>query len=278
MRPSSTHREVNQQTICTTLVLALALFACGEEAPPAVTPPTPIVVIPVAHAAAVVVSAPPTDEVCAEAIVVQWQGATGAPETITRSEGDARVRIEALLASIESGQANFNDVARADSDARSSGNRGGLIGTYSHADWPSQHEAIRERAFALQPGQTSEVLQAPYGWVVLHRCATEYRHTRHVLVRFAGARNAGEVTRSRDEALVIANAVRTHIIATDADFAAIARESSEDGSSQRGGDLGWLGRGRLAPAFEEAAFAMAVGNTSEPVETEFGFHIIQRVD
>ena len=277
MRLSSIHREVNQQTISTTLVLALALCACGEEAP-AFTPPTPIAVTPVAHEAAGVVSAPPTDEVCAEAIVVQWQGAIGAPETITRSEGDARVRIEALLASIDSGQANFNDVARADSDARSSGNRGGLIGTYSHADWPSQHEAIREHAFALQPGQTSEVLQAPYGWVVLHRCATEYRHTRHVLVRFAGARNAGQVTRSRDEALVIANAVRTHVIASDVDFAAIARESSEDGSSQRGGDLGWLGRGRLAPAFEEAAFAMAVGSTSEPVETEFGFHIIQRVD
>lgn len=269
MRPSTTS---------ITLALALALTACGEEAPPAVTPPAPVAVTPVAPAAAAVVSAPPTDEVCAEAIVVQWQGATGAPETITRSEGDARIRIESLLASIESGQANFNDVARADSDARSSGNRGGLIGTYSHADWPPQHEAIRERAFALQPGQTSEVLQAPYGWVVLHRCATEYRHTRHVLVRFVGARNAGEVTRSRDEALVIANAVRTHVIAPDADFAAIARESSEDGSAQRGGDLGWLGRGRLAAAFEEAAFAMAVGSTSEPVETEFGFHIIQRVE
>ncbi len=279
MRTSSIHRGVSRQTISTTLLLALALSACGEEASPATTPAPPVAVTPVPTAPAPsVISAAPTDEVCVEAIVVQWQGATGAPESITRSEGDARIRIEALLASIESGQANFNDVARADSDARSSGNRGGLIGTYNHADWPPQHEAIRERAFALQPGQTSEVLQAPYGWVVLHRCATEYRHTRHVLIRFVGARNAGEVTRSRDEALALANAVRTRVLAPDADFAAIARESSEDGSAQRGGDLGWLGRGRLAPAFEEAAFAMAVGSTSEPVESEFGFHIIQRVE
>lgn len=271
-----------RSTFLPALVLALAVSACGEDAPP--TPenaPTPVAVAPVVAAAPtpVVPSAgPPNDEICAEAIVVQWQGATGAPESITRSEGDARVRIEGLLTSIESGQANFNDVARSDSDARSSGARGGLIGTYSHADWPPQHEAIRERAFALQPGQTSEVVQAPYGWVILHRCATEYRHTRHVLIRFAGARNAGDVTRSRDEALTLAQNTRAQLLAPGAEFAAIARQTSEDGSAQRGGDLGWLGRGRLAPAYEEAAFALAVGATSEPIETEFGFHVIQRVE
>jgi peptidyl-prolyl cis-trans isomerase SurA len=261
-------------------LLALALTACGEEAPPRTEPTAPVAIEPVvAMPPAVAAPAgPPNDEVCAEAIVVQWQGASGAPESITRSEGDARVRIEGLLTSIESGQASFNDVARADSDARSSGARGGLIGTYSHGDWPPQHEAIRERAFALQPGQTSEVLQAPYGWVILHRCATEYRHTRHVLIRFAGARNAGDVSRTREEALALAQTARGQILATDADFTAIARQISEDGSAQRGGDLGWLGRGRLAPAYEEAAFTLAVGATSEPIETEFGFHVIQRVE
>jgi len=131
----------------------------------------------------------------------------------------------------------------------------------------------------LQPGETSEVVQAPYGWVILRRCAAEHRHTRHVLVRFSGARNAGpEITRSRDEALALAQQIRGRLTAPEADFVAIAREVSEDGSRERGGDMGWLGRGRLAPAYETAAFTLPLGQVSEPIETEFGFHLIQRVE
>lgn len=221
---------------------------------------------------------PPSDEICAEVIVVQWQGAAGASEAITRSQGDARVRAEELLRGLETGARDFPTVAREDSDARSSGARGGLLGTYSRQSWPQQHEAIRDRAFALQIDQTSEVTEAPYGWVIVHRCPTEHRYTRHVLVRFAGARNAGpEITRTHDEAQALAAQIRERLAAPGADFLAIARESSEDTSRERGGDMGWLGRGRLAPAYEAAAFALDVGAVSEPVESEFGFHVIQRV-
>jgi parvulin-like peptidyl-prolyl isomerase len=97
-------------------------------------------------------------------------------------------------------------------------------------------------------------------------------------VRFAGARNAGpEITRSHDEAQALASQIRERLVAPGADFLAIAREVSEDTSRERGGDMGWLGRGRLSPAYEQAAFGMNVGAISEPVETEFGFHLIQRV-
>ena len=97
-------------------------------------------------------------------------------------------------------------------------------------------------------------------------------------MRFAGARNAPpEITRTHDEAQALAGELRARLAAAGADFEAIARETSEDGSRERGGDMGWLGRGRLAPAYENAAFALAVGAVSEPIETEFGFHVIQRV-
>jgi peptidyl-prolyl cis-trans isomerase D len=61
-----------------------------------------------------------------------------------------------------------------------------------------------------------------------------------------------------------------------ADFAQVAqRESADPGSAAQGGDLGTFGRGQMVPAFEQAAFSLPVGQVSEPVETPFGYHLIQ---
>ncbi len=63
------------------------------------------------------------------------------------------------------------------------------------------------------------------------------------------------------------------------DFAELAKEHSTDtASAENGGQLGTFGTGEMAPEFEEAAFAMDVDGISEPVETEFGFHIIKVTD
>ncbi|MGB9724183.1 MAG: peptidylprolyl isomerase [Chloroflexia bacterium] len=60
------------------------------------------------------------------------------------------------------------------------------------------------------------------------------------------------------------------------DFAQLAQELSRDtASGKNGGDLGWIGRGMTVEPFEKAAFALEVGQWSEPVKTQFGFHIIQ---
>ncbi|MFC6488272.1 peptidylprolyl isomerase [Nitratireductor sp. GCM10026969] len=63
------------------------------------------------------------------------------------------------------------------------------------------------------------------------------------------------------------------------DFAEIAEEHSQDGSAAQGGDLGYFTQGRMVPAFEEAAFALEPGSyTQEPVETQFGWHVIKVED
>ncbi|HUE95431.1 MAG TPA: SurA N-terminal domain-containing protein, partial [Longimicrobiaceae bacterium] len=65
-------------------------------------------------------------------------------------------------------------------------------------------------------------------------------------------------------------------IAGGADFAAVAARASADrGSAAQGGALGAFGRGQMVEPFEEAAFALPVGEISQPVQTEFGYHLIQ---
>ncbi|MGF1501386.1 MAG: peptidylprolyl isomerase [Paracoccaceae bacterium] len=63
-----------------------------------------------------------------------------------------------------------------------------------------------------------------------------------------------------------------------ADFADLARENGTDGTRARGGDLGYFTKADMVPEFGEAAFALEVGEISEPVESPFGWHLIQLVD
>jgi len=93
----------------------------------------------------------------------------------------------------------------------------------------------------------------------------------HILVRVPqGATGPGkEELRKKAEALL-------QRVRAKEDFAALARQSSEDpGSARNGGDLGAFGRGQMVPAFEQAAFGLKPGEVSGIVETPFGYHIIK---
>lgn len=79
----------------------------------------------------------------------------------------------------------------------------------------------------------------------------------------------------RAASLQRAREVRQQIV-DGADFAEVAaRESADPGSRAAGGDLGTVSRGQMVKPFEDAVFSLPVGEVSEPVETQFGYHIIQ---
>ncbi len=72
-----------------------------------------------------------------------------------------------------------------------------------------------------------------------------------------------------------ANTVRQRLLNGE-DFAKVAAEVSTDtGTKDKGGDLGWFARGIMVPEFDTAAFSLKVGEISQPVKSQFGYHIIQ---
>lgn len=97
----------------------------------------------------------------------------------------------------------------------------------------------------------------------------EQVQARHILIKVARDADAAAVEAAR---LRLEDARRE--IAAGEDFASVAGRRSEDASASAGGDLGYFPRGRMFPAFEAAAFAMAPGDISQAVRTDVGWHLI----
>lgn len=101
--------------------------------------------------------------------------------------------------------------------------------------------------------------------------APEERRASHILVPAEGGDKAA--ARKKAEALL------AQVRAKPDDFARLAKEESKDpGSAAQGGDLGFFGKGMMVKPFEDAVFTMKVGDISDVVESDFGFHVIRLTD
>lgn len=111
-----------------------------------------------------------------------------------------------------------------------------------------------------------------------HKSEYERVRARHILIRMQGSpvpMKPGEEDLTEEQALEKVKELRRRIEAGE-DFAKIAAAESDDaGTAAKGGELGWFHRGQMVPSFEEAAFQLETGKLSEPVKSEFGYHLIE---
>lgn len=135
-------------------------------------------------------------------------------------------------------------------------------------------ETVTAELIVLDPAQAAEritvdddALRAFYDERRAAAAAGEERRASHILVTAE--------SRTEDEAAAIARELFERVQGGE-EFAAVAREHSEDtASAEEGGDLGWIERGMFVREFDNALFAMQPGEVSEPVRTGFGWHVLK---
>jgi peptidyl-prolyl cis-trans isomerase SurA len=206
------------------------------------------------------------------------------------AQADARKRAETLLKEAR-GDADFMQLG-AQANKENSRIKFQDLGYRTQDRLPQIFvEAVRN----LGPGQVAlSVVRSPAGFHVLKvmdrraggsgaRAATSNTNpadltpqnmivtqtlARHILIRQRQGLQDADVERRLQ-------GYRDQIRAKTADFESLAKKFSEDGSAQNGGILGWMGPGELVPPFEIAMNRLQIGEVSDPVKTEFGWHLIQ---
>jgi peptidyl-prolyl cis-trans isomerase D len=134
-------------------------------------------------------------------------------------------------------------------------------------------EYVDVDAAALPPPPAADLkaLQARYEQDKARFVEPEQRLTSHILIKVDAKADAAAQKAAEAKARDLLKQLRA-----GADFATLARQNSEDASRDAGGDLGWIQKnGQMVKPFEDAVFATAAGSISEPVKTEFGWHLVQ---
>jgi len=186
----------------------------------------------------------------------------------------AREKAQDIHQQLEDG-ADFAELAIAHSDSRTA-LEGGDMGWRSGPELPS---VFAERVVDMREGGITNPFRTSSGYHILKlnearrgdAIMVPERRARHILL------TPSEVRLPEAAQLQLVE-LRQRILDGE-DFAELAREYSEDpGSSARGGNLGWQSRGTFAPDFEQALDRLEPGEVSEPIETQFGWHIVELLE
>jgi peptidyl-prolyl cis-trans isomerase SurA len=194
------------------------------------------------------------------------------PEQATADQIEAkRRRAEEALKNIRDG-AEFAQIAAGYSDA-SDALSGGNLGWRPGARLPS---VFTDVVRTMKVGDVSPVLRSAAGFHIVkllerrsrdEPAVVDQTHARHILVR---------VNETVSEADAKAKIERLkNRLESGTKFEDLAKLNSEDATSAKGGDLGWLSPGDVVPAFEEAMNKLALNQVSAPVRTQFGYHLIE---
>ena len=186
---------------------------------------------------------------------------------------ETRLRAQALVEKLKGG-ADFAALARDNSDASDKAS-GGMMGLRPAQRYPSLFvDAVK----TLAVGQLAGPVPSGAGFHILKLIERRQPQAttltvpqtlaRHILLR-PGEQLSPNAARAR------MLEIKSQIDSGRAEFATMARLHSQDGSAAKGGDLGWAGPGMFVPEFEEAMNKLAPGQTSPPVVTRFGVHLIQ---
>ena len=137
---------------------------------------------------------------------------------------------------------------------------------------------LEEAVYATEVGAISEVFRTQYGFHIVlveeerDHLEVKARHIMKMVPRGEGSIDSLDAAKKAEIDAILKDL-------TPENFAEVAQNESDDrGSSMRGGDLGWFGKGMMVKPFEDATFAMTVGSISEPVRTAYGWHIIYKED
>jgi peptidyl-prolyl cis-trans isomerase SurA len=169
---------------------------------------------------------------------------------------------------------DFEALARKNSEDPSAAENGGNLGWFSAMRMVYPFETA---AFTTPVGQISQPVRTRFGYHILKingkRDALGELKVAHIMLKTGKEATAEDVAKAKEKALEVKGILAKGL----STFEELATKYSEDkGSSVKGGELPQFGSGRMVAAFEKAAFALKeIGDVSEPIETEYGWHIIK---
>lgn len=170
---------------------------------------------------------------------------------------------------------DFAEMARLYSQDRGSNSRGGSLGYITAGRYPYTFELT---AYSIKPGEVSEVIESPVAYHIVktgdHRPARGTVRALHILIMDQkGTPEESAVRKARIDSIYEV------LKASPSKFEDMAMRYSDDkGSARQGGLLQWFGSGMMVQEFDSVAFALPVGQISEPFRTQFGWHIINKID